>query len=49
MWFANSSCLPLPGVREGGTLGKKARLQGPGERRMWPLYQVFATLSVMGP
>lgn len=31
MRFANSSCLPLPGVREGGALGKKAA--APGARR----------------
>lgn len=40
MWFANSSCLRLPGVRQGGALGKKEWFQGPGERRMWPLYCV---------
>lgn len=44
MRFANSSCLPLPGVREGGALGKKAAAPGAGREE-----NVAFVLSVCHP
>lgn len=38
MRFANSSCLRLPGVRQGGALGKKAVAPGAGRKETVALY-----------
>lgn len=44
MRFANSSCLRLPGVRQGGALGKKAVVPGAGREET-----VAFVLSVCHP